>query len=103
SPPSALDPLHQIGDADVQSLSEMGQSGERGSDPAGLHLPDILPLEIDHALGRRSELGHRQAPLLAKRADALSHLLQKARLSGNVWIHARRHTNSTIAPSASSP
>src|SRR2546430_13462901 len=81
----------------------MRESRERRRDAAGLHLPHVLTLEVDDAPGARSKLGHRQPLLFTKLADPLAHLAEKPRLPGDIRIHPRRHTNSTISPSASSP
>src|SRR6266566_537631 len=87
----------------IQALSEVGKSRERRRHSPGLHLPHVLALEVDHALWARAELGHREPLLLTELADPFSHLAEEARLAGDVRVHPRRHTNSTISPSASSP
>src|SRR2546423_255522 len=86
-----------------QALSEMRESRERRRDTAGLHLPDVLALKINDPLGAGAELRHRQSLLFPEVADPLPHLPKESRLSGDVRVHPRRHTNSTISPRASSP
>src|SRR5436189_4086844 len=99
----ALYPAEEVGQRNIQALSEMREGRQRRRDAPRLHLPDVLALEIDDALRTRAELRHGQALLLPKLADPFSHLSEELRLSWDVRIHPRRHTNSTISPSASSP
>src|SRR5207237_6331721 len=87
----------------IQALSEVGKSREGRRHSPGLHLPHVLALKVDHALWARAELGHREPLLLTELADPFSHFAEEARLSGDVRVHPRRHTNSTISPRASSP
>src|SRR6267378_3592898 len=99
----ALYPAQQLRQRNVQAFAEVRESREGWRDAAGFHLPDVLALEIDDAFRARPELGHREPLPLAKLADPFPHLAEEARLAGNVRVHPRRHTNSTISPSASSP
>src|SRR5947199_6381657 len=99
----ALYPAEEVGQRNIQALSEMREGRERRRDAPRLHLPDVLALEIDDALGARAELGHREAFPLPKLANPFSHLAEEPRLARDVRIHPRRHTNSTISASASSP
>src|SRR6266513_1231150 len=50
----ALYPAQQVGQGNVQALSEMRESRERRRDAAGLHLPDVLALKINDPLGARA-------------------------------------------------
>src|SRR5713101_7644988 len=99
----ALYPAEQVGQRNIQALSEMRESRERRRHATRLHLPHVLPLEIDDAFGARAELRHGESLLFSKLTDPLPHLPEEPRLARDVRIHTRRHTNSTISPSASSP
>src|SRR5438445_410279 len=51
-----LDAPQQLGQRNIQTPREMAKRGERGSDTARFHLPDVLPLEVDDAFRARSKL-----------------------------------------------
>jgi len=99
----ALDTAEQLRQRNVQAFGEMSESRQRRRNAPCFHLPDVLTLKVDDALRARSELGHGEPFPLAELADPFSHFAEEAGLTGNVRIHPRRHTNSTISPSASSP
>src|SRR6266566_3840302 len=99
----ALYPTEEVGQRNIQALSEVREGRQRRRDAPRLHLPDVLALEIDDSLRARAELGHGESLLLPKLADPFSHLAYEPGLAWDVRIHPRRHTNSTISPSASSP
>src|ERR1700704_2239575 len=90
----ALYPAEKVGQRNIQALCEVSESRERWRDAAGLHLPNVLALEIDNPFGARSELSHRESLLLAKLADPLPNLSEEPRLPRDVRVHPRRHTNS---------
>src|SRR6266851_1762439 len=95
-------------DADPQALRDVRERGERRRDTPGLHLPDVLLLEVHPAATVGAELGHGEALLLPERADTLTDALREERLTRDVRVDACRHqlpraTKSTMAESASSP
>src|SRR5688572_22446132 len=86
----------------------MRERGERWRDPAGLHLPHVLPLEVNAAALVGAELRHREPTLPPDRAQTLAGALEQERLAWDVRIHARRHqspraTKLMIASMASAP
>src|SRR5687767_3329780 len=69
----------------------MRERRERRCDAPGLHLPHVLPLEIDAATLVGTELRHREPALAPHRAQTLAGALQEQRLAGDVGIDAGRH------------
>src|SRR4051812_46649003 len=68
-------------EADAKALRDMRQRGERRRHATGLHLPDVLLLEVHATAPVRAELGHREALLLTVCADPLADLLRERRFA----------------------
>src|SRR5512141_247543 len=81
---------------DPEPLRDMREGRQRRRDPAGLHLPDVLLLEVDAPAAVGAELRHGEALLLTEHADALPHSLREERLAGNVGVDARRHQDALV-------
>src|SRR5467141_3466544 len=86
----------------------MRERGEGRRDTARLHLPHVLPFEVDAAALVGAELRHREPALAPQHAQALAGPSQQHGLPWYVGIHAGRHqtpraTKSTIASIASAP
>src|SRR5678815_1471082 len=107
-PESASDPAKQLRQRDVQATREVRERGERRRDAAGLHLPHVLPLEVDAAALVGAKLRHREPAFPTQDAQALTGALQQPWLAGHVGIDASRHqipcaTKWMIASIASAP
>src|ERR1700687_4207640 len=77
------DPAKKLGQRDVEPTREMRERGERWGDTARLHLPNILPFEVDAAALVSAELRHGEPALSPQRAEALAGPFQQQRLAGD--------------------
>jgi hypothetical protein len=84
------------------------ERGERWRDAAGLHLPHVLPLEVDAAALVGTELGHREPAPAPERAQRFPVRFSSSGSPGTsgltrAGIRSLAPTNSMIASITSAP